>query len=158
MTAMDKWRRFSNLRGYERGAVIEAAAALMLNWAGLRLAGFRRWKSALEWIVALAPLQDFDAHTLKSAELLAELESAAARNVPLRVNCLERSLTLWCLLRRHGIQSDLKIGARKEAPTFEAHAWVECRGTPLNDPEAHIRFAPFDGSIVSVDVADFRAS
>jgi hypothetical protein len=34
------------------------------------------------------------------------------------------------MLVRRGIESSLVIGVRPE-PSFEAHAWVECAGTPL---------------------------
>jgi hypothetical protein len=47
--------------------------------------------------------------------------------------CLHRSLTLWWLLRRQGVASELRIGVRKEQGRFEAHAWVERAGVALND-------------------------
>jgi len=51
-------------------------------------------------------------------------------------------------LKRRGIESDLRIGVRKEANGFEAHAWVEHEGLVLLDPlgSSH-RFTPFDEPI-----------
>jgi hypothetical protein len=46
-------------------------------------------------------------------------------------NCLSRSIVLHGLLQRKGISSELRIGVRNK-PKFQAHAWVEHRGTPLN--------------------------
>jgi len=63
----------------------------------------------------------------------------------MRASCLEESLTLWWLLAKHGIFSELRIGVRKDAQSFEAHAWVERDGFALNEPEArHAHYAPFE--------------
>jgi hypothetical protein len=53
--------------------------------------------------------------------------------LPFDSRCLVRSLVLSALLARRGISSSLIIGVRSE-PSFEAHAWVECAGTPLLPP------------------------
>lgn len=50
--------------------------------------------------------------------------------LPADSRCLVRSLVLTSLLVRRGIESSLVIGVRPD-PSFEAHAWVECAGTPL---------------------------
>ena len=50
--------------------------------------------------------------------------------LPFDSRCLVRSLVLTSMLARRGIRSTLIIGVRSE-PNFEAHAWVECAGTPL---------------------------
>jgi hypothetical protein len=66
-------------------------------------------------------------------------------------NCLNFSLALWWLLARQGIASDLRVGVRKEGEKFEAHAWVECGGVPLNEPELnHQQFAAFDSALASL--------
>jgi hypothetical protein len=55
------------------------------------------------------------------------------------------------LLRRRGIAGDLRIGVRKEAGRFEAHAWVELGGRVLNDNEdVGERFAAFGRAILPV--------
>jgi hypothetical protein len=147
---MERWHRFWRLSGFERGVVIEATGGLLATWLGLRLAGFRRWKVALEWLSpsanAIALLQG--ASPRESAQLIARMESAAARNLFFSTNCLEQSLVLWWLLRRLGIAAELRIGARKEVARFEAHAWVEVDSVVLNDAGAvHRHFVPFDGPI-----------
>lgn len=145
-----KWRRFLELSGHERGVVVEAAAGLTGTWIGLRLAGFRRWKAALEWLGPRTPLEPFGTGVIESARAIARLESSAARNLILRTNCLERSLVLWWLLRRRGIASELRVGARKNTHKFEAHAWVECGGIVVEEAaENHLHFAPFDAPITS---------
>jgi hypothetical protein len=149
---MKAWRGFWRLNGYARGLVLEAAAALAATWLGLRLAGLQRWKAALAWFLpsATIPAGPIDPDLIHSAREVARLEQAAARHLFFRANCLEQSLTLWWLLRRRGIEAELRVGARKEAERFEAHAWVEFRGVVLNDSaEHHLHFVPFDGPITS---------
>lgn len=48
-----------------------------------------------------------------------------------RVFCLQRSSATTLLLRRHGIDAELVIGA-KLLP-FRSHAWVEVNGQVVND-------------------------
>ncbi len=48
------------------------------------------------------------------------------------------------MMRRRGIGTELRIGARKDNECFEAHAWVEIDGAVLNDTEdVDNRFSPF---------------
>jgi hypothetical protein len=147
---MERWHRFWQLSGFERSVVIEATGALLATWLGLRLTGFRRWKSALGWLSpsanAFAPLQG--ASHKESAQVIARMEAVAVRNLFFSTNCLEQSLVLWWLLRRSGIAAELRIGACKEFGRFEAHAWVEVDSAVLNDANGeHHHFVPFDGPI-----------
>lgn len=68
---------------------------------------------------------------------------------PYRGNCLSRSVLLWWLLRRLRIESDLRIGVRHDEGDFQAHAWVEYHGHPLN-AEARVGelFTAFSEAIV----------
>jgi Transglutaminase-like superfamily len=147
---MERWQRFWRLSGYERGVVLEATGGLLATWLGLRLAGFRHWKRALE---RLSPSANRAARAagesqVQAAELIARMAAAAARNLFISTNCLEQSLVLWWLLRRRGISAELRIGARKELDRFEAHAWVEVDSAVLNDSNAeHRHFVPFEGPI-----------
>ena len=151
---MERWQKFWRLSGYERGIVLEAAGGLLATWLGLRLVGFRRWKSVLAWLV---PSVNTDgrkqtASQRESAELIARMAAAAARNVFFGTNCLEQSLVLWWLLRRRGIDAALRIGARKDSERFEAHAWVALDSQVLNDAAAeHRHFVPFERPILSME-------
>jgi len=80
------------------------------------------------------------------ARVIARVAGIAAARGPVRATCLRRSLLIWWLLRREGIESALRIGVRHEAGTLQAHAWVEHEGVPfgeMNDPVA--RYASLDG-------------
>jgi hypothetical protein len=144
---MGNWQTFSRLTRREQRLVLEAITGLTATWVGLRLLGFRRWRSLLLWTVPRnteIPTKN-DSHSTVTGVL--RMEEAAARNLFVTTNCLEQSLVLWWLLRRRGIAADLRIGARKAGQRFEAHAWVEFCGMALNSGGAdHLHFAPFEES------------
>jgi hypothetical protein len=65
-----------------------------------------------------------------------------------RSTCLEESLALWYLLGRQNIDSRIRIGVRKQAGKFEAHAWVEYEGAALNQSEElHRHYSPFESEL-----------
>lgn len=150
---VNSWQAFWRLKGLERGIALEAAAGLAASWICLRLLNFNRWKSVMERF-APAPEACYASRQaeLAAARRIARLEAGVARRLPVRTNCLEQSLTLWWLLRREGIANELRIGARKDAGRFEAHAWVEVGGEVLEvSGEEHRHFMPFDGPLESVE-------
>lgn len=72
---------------------------------------------------------------------LARLVGAASRHHLWPMACLPRSLALQALLRRHGIETDLRIGVRREAGGLRAHAWIEQAGSPVGEPaDVELRF------------------
>jgi Transglutaminase-like superfamily len=148
--AMRTWGAFRKLDPGDRGLAIEMAAALMATRVGLRLAGMRRWKAVL---LRLTPRKAWTAPEpagMAVAQKIARIQGAVSRHLTWHPSCLEQSLVLWWQLRRRGIAAQMRIGARKEAGRFEAHAWVELGKVILNDSgEAHTHFVPFDGSILS---------
>jgi hypothetical protein len=58
---------------------------------------------------------------------------AVIRRIPYARTCLPRSVALWALLRRQGIDSEVVIGVRPGGAPLDAHAWVERAGVPLNE-------------------------
>ena len=76
---------------------------------------------------------------------LSRLVRAAARRHLYPMTCLRQSLVLRWLLGRAGIPAELRLGARREAATLEAHAWVEYRGEPIGEaPDVVVRYATLD--------------
>ena len=152
---MQTWRRFRRLSGFERGIVLEAAAGLLISWMAVRLLGFRVCRAVFEKLLAARNSwnsKSGEADSLGVARRIAHLEAVTATNLFFRTSCLEESLVLCRMLRNRGISADLRIGARKEANRFEAHAWVEFDGTVLDGGETeHLHFVPFEQSESSME-------
>lgn len=148
----EKWRRFRMRPPRDRALILRAALVLPLTEIGLRTLGFQRCKQLAEKLFFTAPplptlppdLQREVALRIRRAVSSAELHG------PAHPNCLERSMTLWWMLRREGVQGELHIGARKEGNRFEAHAWVELGGQVLNDgAEVNEHYARFDAPLAA---------
>jgi hypothetical protein len=153
-TRMETWRGFWRLSGHSRGVALEAAAALTATRLGLRMAGFRRWKTVLVWFIprGIDPAGPINPAMVDFARAITRMQQAAARHLIFHTNCLEQSMVLWWLLKRRDMAAELRIGARKEEGQFEAHAWVELGGVVLNDAdEGHLHFVPFEGSIIAME-------
>ena len=150
---MFKWRKFQNLSGMERWLLVQAFSLLLFTAPALRLFGFKRLSELARRVpMSNAPTRN-EAELATLARTIARTARIAADQVPYPVNCLQRSIVLWWLLRRYGIKSDLRVGVRKSPGQLEAHAWVECLGNVLNDGEdVHSHFAPFDRAILPVEV------
>jgi hypothetical protein len=119
----------------------EAMLFLPLFWIALRVLGLPRlcaWLSSSPTVVRRSPSNE-------ELAAIATMVNIAGNHVPFPSTCLTRSLLLKWLLRRRGVDSDVRIGTRLTRGQFEAHAWVEHNGTPLNDqPDIATRFAAFD--------------
>jgi len=163
----EKWRRFRVRPPEDRALILRAALLLPLTEVGLRALGFQRCKQLAEKLFLPAPPSATLSPALQREAALRILRAVRSAELhgPAHPNCLERSMTLWWMLRRRGVEGELHIGARKEAARFEAHAWVELRGEVLNDSaEVHAHYARFDaplaaaaGSVIATE-ADLRAS
>lgn len=117
----------------ERTGLLTAKLLILLPALALalRLAGLCRVYGTLKQLSR-------GAATAESAATEAERVAAAVVHVNRRVlpyesRCLLESLAIWWLLRRRGIAADLVLGVRTIMGPFEAHAWVEYKGRPLND-------------------------
>jgi Transglutaminase-like superfamily len=151
---MQRFRRFRRLSGFERAVVLEAVITLPVVWLAVRLLGFRICRAAFEEPARAARNSRFlETDTLNIAKRIARLEVVTAANLFFRTSCLEQSLVLCRLLRRRGVNATLRIGARKEADRFEAHAWVEMAGNVVDGGGGteHLHFRPFERSESSME-------
>ena len=138
----EQLRRFSALPGSARRLFIWAAFLLPLLALSLRVSGFQSTRRRLLKRLSRPPTSS--AETEQQVQLTTRMVLAAARRSLVGVSCLERSLALWWLLGRQGIASQLRIGVRTDNQKFAAHAWVECQGLALGEPEApHLHYAAF---------------
>ena len=147
----ERLRRFSALERPAQSLFLRAIVLLPVVSLSLHWRGFRVTRVALERVLSKANSVLDAATASERAALTAHMVHAADRHGWFHPTCLAKSLTLWWLLGREGIASELRIGIRKENQKFEAHAWVERDGAALNEPEEHHHhYAAFDGTLSSL--------
>jgi hypothetical protein len=147
----ERLRRFSALERPAQELFLRATVLLPLVALSLRWRGFRATQAALQRLLPKAKPDPNAAPMSKEAAVTAHMVNAADRHGLVHPSCLAKSLTLWWLLGRQGIPSHLRIGIRKEKEKFEAHAWVECDGAALNEPdEHHHHYSVFDEAFSSL--------
>lgn len=57
-----------------------------------------------------------------------------------RLKCLERTLVLYCLLRRSGLPVTFQLGARRVDGALDSHAWLTLDGHPVFESPIHRDF------------------
>lgn len=126
-----------------RAVVLESCLSLSL-W----FYGFNRTKESLQRVLpATLPISVDSESARQTVQKTCRMVSAAARYGMVRPTCLVESLALWHLLRLQHISASLRIGVRKVAQKFEAHAWVEYEGAALNQAgQQHRHYSAFDAS------------
>ena len=133
------WRAFWGLSWAERWILARTLVLLPITAASLRALGFGRTQALLLPDSGSAPSRTDQA----LADSFARIVHGAAPWSPLPANCLPRALVLCRLLRRRGLQAELRLGVGKPEGEFAAHAWVEHAGRALAEPEGNgQRFAP----------------
>lgn len=126
-------RRLLELPAGDKVLLAEAWWRLLAASCRLRLSPKRSLAAALAGIPSVASA------TAPSAEALRRLALAIGRAAAHHLwpmTCLPRALALQRMLARRGITAALRIGVRKEAGTFAAHAWIEVGGQAIGEPEA----------------------
>lgn len=109
---------------------VQSLMLLPMVELSLKVRGFKRTAMPL----AKRSQRDTRTTTQHEARLAAEAVAMVAGRRAVGAECLGRSLVLWFLLRRRGIDAALVIGAGKPVGgELPAHAWVEVAGEPVND-------------------------
>jgi hypothetical protein len=108
----------------------------------LRFGGFKR---TVRVLAARSERHAVPAHPHEARPAAEAVALVAGRSV-IGARCLGRSLVLWFLLRRRGIDAELVIGAAMpRGGELPAHAWVEVAGEPVNDADdVRERFGSFE--------------
>ena len=122
---LQAWRA---LRREERGSLVRA-------WTYLLIADCALFVLPVPRVAALLRLFQGRQREGIPAARLARLVESASRHHLRPMTCLTRSLALQALLRRQGIEADLRIGVRREDGLLHAHAWVEHAGVPVGERE-----------------------
>lgn len=140
-----KFQRLAELDWTARLLLFQAFLLLPFIALSLKLFGIKRTQTIL---AKLFPLGESPPVPDKKRQLIAyrvKTINLAASQYPTWANCLKKSLLLWSLLRRQGIDSNLRIGVNKASDEFEAHAWVEYEGVALNESgDVRSRYAMFE--------------
>jgi hypothetical protein len=128
-----KLRTFISLSTDERLLAFEALLLpVALQW-GFRACGVARTQSRLRnWAaVKAAPASTLPPESV--IRMASRAQGITRRLVGLNGTCLQRSMTLWAILAKRGVNADLRVGFRKHDDAIEGHAWVEYRGQPINE-------------------------
>ena len=130
-----RYATFRSLSWSERWLLFQALVLLATIGLCLRVSTFDRVHNTLGNL--LPPGDEDGARGWDPAPervvTLSRMVEMASRHTPLPTTCLHRSLALWWLLGRRGLESRLRFGVRNNAGRFQAHSWVEHRGTVIND-------------------------
>ena len=142
-----KAETWHSLSKSDRALVIKAMFLLPIVATSLKTVGLRRTQS---WLTrnSLGPMAPPTEQTRANARRAAQMVAAACRRHPVRSGCLPRTIVLWSLLRRRGIDADVRIGVRcGNEDEFHAHAWLEWNGEVLNDAaDVGSQYLPFNGT------------
>lgn len=126
---MGKLGKARQLSGAEWLLLGKVFALFPLVRLGVKLLAFKTLVSRLPGEQSLdGPGRGDD---LTRPDRIAYLVEVASRHHFLKPTCLEKALVLSGMLRRRGLEADLRIGTTKKDGRFEAHAWVEHRGQVL---------------------------
>ena len=153
MFSTQKFRTFLSLSSSERSRVMEALLLPVLVFGGFRAIGVPRTQHILRRWANRARLHSdtFTAVEQIRGALLAQ--KVVQRSTGVAGNCLVRSLTLWAILLRRGIVTELRVGFRRFEGRIQGHAWIEYQGRPINESLTKARlYAPYDGPM-SFDLA-----
>ena len=139
---MNRWRKLTNLPPDERRMLAGETLRLVAARVLLSTLGVTRTRRLFGGDRGAARIDP------SAAEKVAIAVERAARNLPLRTNCLDRAFAVWWSLRSRALEGVLRIGVRKDGEaTLAAHAWVEHDGVVLFD-ESAAGFQPFDAPMM----------
>ena len=134
MNDMIRLGKMNNLSWFEWRMITKALVMLPITAVSLRLWGLVRTQEMLcsrQGYSSVLVARD----QLQEALKIAHAVDVAAVHGLYKASCLRRSLVLCRLLRRRGIDCDLRIGADLSEGELLAHAWVEHAGVVLNDSD-----------------------
>jgi hypothetical protein len=140
---------FRSLDAADRRLLMEALLLPGLIWLGFRTVGVPRTQALLRsWVLGAG------AQKLPPGEAWLNIRSArraqgiVKRRAGIGGHCLVRSLTLWAMLHRRGVPTDLRVGFRKRDGKFEGHAWLEYGDSPINETPAEARsYTPYEQAV-----------
>jgi len=135
-----KWRA---LPASERCTLAQLVCLLLLSWAGLRLLGTKRMLGIAQPEVSIARnQQNIKIQATGYTQRCAELTAIAAHHCLPRGSCFPQSLALCWLLRKKGLEAQIRIGIKPHSAPLLAHAWVEYQAMVLGNQESEYSAFP----------------
>jgi hypothetical protein len=108
----------------------------------------RLWGSFIYWhmLIAYLPFRCWKYQLIDTAHQLVDmpvfevrqlikLSESVGRNHFIKINCLRRCMVQKALLNRMGINTELKIGVKKNQQLFAAHCWLTYQNHIINDSQ-----------------------
>ena len=143
------WRRWQSTLGAlswrDRGLLVETFAIVSMLPLVLRIVRVQRLTGTLGRSLDGGQPDDVRVDEPRARQI-ARIVAMASRHTPFANTCLHRSVTLWWVLGRRGLDSQLKMGARLHDGRLDAHAWVEHFGIVVNDdPEVTGSYTALSG-------------
>jgi hypothetical protein len=126
-------RRFARLDRTDKILLIETIGLSAFIGIAFRLAGVPGTQACLRWWSQGRTKQDSPSEPGAWIHRARRAQRMVKRGTGLGGLCLARSLTLWTLLRRRGVETELRVGYRKRGDKIEGHAWLEYTGMPINE-------------------------
>lgn len=143
-----KLRTFWSLKSSHWRLAFEALVLPFVIRSGFSLLGVPRTHGALKRWADCGTTPCHHPNLNASTVMVAlKLQRVVNRSIRGGGTCLVRSMTLWAMLRRRHIETELRIGVRKVDAAMEGHAWLERNGQAVNEtPENVATYVVFDQS------------
>lgn len=133
MRYLKKVRTFLLLPKEARQLALHAIFLPPAITAAFRLAGVSRTQKYLRVWALRGSVKCRPSEAGEVISAVRRSQALARRATGIEGSCLVRSLTLWVLLLRRGVETDLRLGIRKKEGRTEGHAWIEWAGKALNE-------------------------
>ncbi len=125
-----------SLRWRDRSLAIRVGLLIPVIEFWMRKSSFQRCQKGLLRLARWLPPYARRVTSLAEAQRIASLVALGNQRYSLYpADCLTLSLVLQYVLTRLGGEAELCLGVRTITGQFEAHAWVEVAGVPLNQLE-----------------------
>jgi hypothetical protein len=148
MTMAGRLAAWHALAADERRLLVGLMVGLPLVAGLVRVAGVMRTEYLLRSLSRTRPSRPVGAGDLRAAERLAQLVDIAGRRGAIAATCLRQALMLYWLLRRRGLDPQLKLGVRREGVALDAHAWIEIEGVALGSgPKTYVVVSGLVGEV-----------
>jgi len=150
-----KLRTLITLPPERRWLTAEALVLPALISACFKLFGVARTQAWLRRCARVgASLEPGDA--VRAVREARRAQQIVRRSTGMGGSCLVRSLSLWTMLLRRGLTTEIRVGLRRREGKIEGHAWIEYRGVPINEDEKIVQTYDVYERPVSFDVKCWR--